>query len=56
MPTQAAIAGAIAEAYYGPIPEEIYNETVMRLDVRLLSVLSRFYETVVKRPMFGAKA
>lgn len=49
--TQAAIAGAIAEAYYGPIPKDIYTETVARLDVRLLGVLSRFYDTVIRRPM-----
>lgn len=52
--TQAAIAGAIAEAYYGPIPKDIYTETVVRLAVRLLAVMTRFYETVVKRPMFVA--
>lgn len=50
--TQAAIAGSIAEAYYGSIPERIYKETVSRLDTRLLGIVSRFYETVIGRPLF----
>jgi ADP-ribosylglycohydrolase len=40
--TQAAIAGAVAEALYGGVPEEIEREVLRRLDARLLSVTEAF--------------
>jgi ADP-ribosylglycohydrolase len=42
--TQACIAGSIAEAFYGKVPERIVGETIDRLDERLLGVLVRFRE------------
>lgn len=40
--TQACIAGAIAEAYYGGVPEDITAEVVHRLDVTLAATVSAF--------------
>lgn len=40
--TMACIAGAIAEAYYGGVPEKIEEETRSRLDSDLLDVVVRF--------------
>lgn len=42
--TQACIAGAIAEAYYGGVPETIENEVLVRLDERLSGVYHEFKE------------
>ena len=39
--TLAAIAGSIAEAYYG-VPEDMIRECVRRLDERILSVYQEF--------------
>jgi ADP-ribosylglycohydrolase len=41
--TMAAIAGSIAEAFYGEVPEPIRNEVVSRLPVELKDVLNAFY-------------
>ena len=41
--TIAAIAGGVAEAYYG-VPETIRNEVVGYLDQDLLEVIKKFYE------------
>lgn len=40
--TQAAMAGAIAEAYYGGVPVEIQNQVFARLDVELAQVVKAF--------------
>ncbi len=40
--TQACIAGSIAEAYYGEVPQAIEDETLVRLDERLKGVLTKF--------------
>ena len=40
--TQACIAGGIAEAYYGEVPQAIEDETLVRLDERLKGVLTKF--------------
>lgn len=42
--TLACIAGAVAEAYYGVVPESIWNRTLGRLTCELGSVVVRFYE------------
>ena len=43
--TQAAIAGSIAEAFYG-IPENLIDECRNRLPEDMLEVLDRFYEAI----------
>ena len=40
--TQAAIAGGIAAAYYGEIPETILNECLLRLPVEMKKVIDDF--------------
>lgn len=40
----ACIAGSIAEAHYGGVPEDIAAETLARLDDRLMGVVERFRE------------
>jgi ADP-ribosylglycohydrolase len=40
--TIACIAGSIAEAFYGEVPAAIAEETIMRLDQRLLDVVETF--------------
>ena len=42
--TIACIAGGIAEAFYGGVPEYIKTETMKRLDDRLSGVVERFEE------------
>ncbi len=42
--TIACMAGAIAEAHYGGVPESIRKEVLARLDAPLLQVLERFHE------------
>jgi ADP-ribosylglycohydrolase len=42
--TMACIAGAIAEAYYGGVPDEIAVPILVRLDDRLRSVVREFRE------------
>jgi len=46
--TQACIAGGIAEAYFGRVPDHIAAQTLSCLDERLTSVLNLFYEKVAK--------
>lgn len=42
--TQACIAGAIAEGFYGGVPADLRDEAVRRLDDDLLTVLRRFWQ------------
>jgi ADP-ribosylglycohydrolase len=42
--TMACIAGGIAEAYYGGVPEEIRRQTLCLLDARLRGVVEEFME------------
>ncbi len=42
--TIACIAGGIAQAYYGGIPNHIRDEVMARLDEPLRNVLARFEE------------
>jgi ADP-ribosylglycohydrolase len=40
--TLACIAGSVAEAYFGGVPEEILVETVRSLDAKILKVIEKF--------------
>lgn len=42
--TLACIAGGIAEAFYGGVPQDIAELAMMRLDDRLRNTMTRFYE------------
>jgi ADP-ribosylglycohydrolase len=42
--TMACIAGAIAEAFYGGVPDTIAQETRQRLPADLLTIVDQFYE------------
>jgi len=42
--TMACIAGGIAEAYYGDVPEPIRVRTLAALDERLRAVVDEFVE------------
>lgn len=44
--TMACITGGIAEAFYGPIPENIALETRKRLPNEFLKVIDEFYEAI----------
>lgn len=44
--TLACIAGAISEAYYGGVPEDIEENVLKRLDERLLEVYQKFRMTI----------
>lgn len=44
--TQACIAGALAEAYYGSVPTHIVDETRSRLDPEIVQVLEAFNSLV----------
>ncbi|MBM4069913.1 MAG: ADP-ribosylglycohydrolase family protein [Planctomycetes bacterium] len=46
--TMACIAGSIAEAYYGGVPEAIRKRTLTTLDQRLRSVVEEFIERFVQ--------
>jgi ADP-ribosylglycohydrolase len=46
--TQAAMAGAVAEAFYGGVPAAIRRPVEQRLDVPLLNIVNRFVEHVVR--------
>lgn len=46
--TMGAIAGGIAEAFYGGVPEHIKNEVVKRLPIEFIDIMQRFYERFVK--------
>src|SRR5262249_38147531 len=47
--TMACIAGGIAEAFYGGVPEDIRMRTLAALDERLLAVVKEFSERFGKR-------
>ena len=47
--TMGAITGAIAEAYYGGVPEHIKQEVLKRLPDEFIDVMSRFYKKFVKK-------
>ncbi|MBF0621640.1 MAG: ADP-ribosylglycohydrolase family protein [Magnetococcales bacterium] len=42
--TQAAIAGAIGEAFYGGIPEPVLQQALTCLDKKMISVIERFVQ------------
>ena len=44
--TMACITGGIAEAFYGPIPENIALETMKRLPDDFLKIIDEFYEVI----------
>ena len=44
--TMACITGGIAEAFYGPIPENIALETRKRLPDEFLKIIDEFYEVI----------
>ena len=44
--TMACIAGGIAEAFYGGVPDSIAEETRKRLPVEFLEVIDAFYDAV----------
>lgn len=46
--TTACITGAIAEAFYGGVPDDIWNEAKKRLDGHLLGVTESFCEKYVR--------
>ena len=43
--TQAAIAGAIAEPFYGRVPSNILNQITKRLNHKFKRTISEFYKT-----------
>lgn len=47
--TQACIAGSIAEAYYGGVPEEIAEQALARLDDRLRGIYERFVDALCNK-------
>ena len=47
--TMGAITGAIAEAYYGGVPEDIKQEVLKRLPDEFVDVMSRFYKRFVEK-------
>ena len=47
--TMGAITGAIAEAYYGGVPEHIKQEVLKRLPDEFVDVMNRFYKRFVER-------
>jgi ADP-ribosylglycohydrolase len=47
--TMGAITGAIAEAYYGGVPEHIKVEVVKRLPDKFIDVMNRFYQRFVEK-------
>lgn len=49
--TLAAISGSIAEAAYGPIPAEMVNEALSRLDTRLLQIYVKWQDWLRHKPI-----
>jgi len=47
--TMACIAGSIAEAYYGGVPESIVSEVRRILDTSLMDIVDEFYERFAGR-------
>jgi ADP-ribosylglycohydrolase len=48
--TMGAIAGSIAEAYYGGIPNHICDEVVKRLPHEMINTMSEFYSKYIHKP------
>jgi ADP-ribosylglycohydrolase len=44
----ACITGGIAEAFYGPIPENVTLETRKRLPDEFLKIIDEFYEVFLE--------
>jgi ADP-ribosylglycohydrolase len=53
--TMAAIAGGIAEAFFGGVPEDIASRTLAALDPKLRGVVSEFRDRFAARPTKGCK-
>ncbi|QDV54021.1 ADP-ribosylglycohydrolase family protein [Gimesia fumaroli] len=51
--TMACIAGAIAEPFYGGVPQEIYEPTLPLLDHRIRNTVQSFYNRFVDRQSEG---
>ena len=49
--TMGAIAGSIAEAYYGGVPETIREEVLKRLPEEFADLLQRFYAEYMELEM-----
>ncbi|TXT19589.1 MAG: ADP-ribosylation/Crystallin J1, partial [Erysipelotrichaceae bacterium] len=50
--TQAAIAGGIAEAFYGPVPKQLYDQIIMTtLAPALHQKVLAFYDRI-KQPLY----
>lgn len=47
--TQAAIAGSVAEAFFGKLPDDLVNAAYAKLDERCLAVLSRWNKWIMER-------
>ena len=47
--TMGAIAGGIAEAYYGGVPEHIRKEVLKRLPNEFIEVMQKFYQKFVEK-------
>jgi ADP-ribosylglycohydrolase len=45
--TQACMAGALAEAFYGGVPQEVAKESLLRLDDFLRGIVSSFYARII---------
>jgi ADP-ribosylglycohydrolase len=45
--TLACIAGGIAEAFYGPVPEDIYKKVEEILPAELLAITRDFYDRFI---------
>lgn len=46
--TMGAITGAIAEAYYGGVPEHIRSEVIKRIPQEFINIMTNFHRTFVK--------
>jgi ADP-ribosylglycohydrolase len=49
--TQAAIAGSVAEPFYGPLPDSIVREVGRRLNRKFKKTIVNFYERFGKKDM-----
>ncbi|MBN2072720.1 MAG: ADP-ribosylglycohydrolase family protein [Actinobacteria bacterium] len=45
--TIACIAGGIAEAYYGGVPEDIKSKVLLKLDRNMIKIINKFYEIFI---------
>ena len=45
--TQACMAGALAEAFYGGVPQDVAKESLIRLDDFLRGIVSSFYARII---------